>query len=886
MLIRLLLAASALVLAMPSWAQTVAGSQGVPTTHAVFVVLCDDCGTTQDARYGASGAGVSTEMPALDSLDSQGTRFTAFYVNPLCATTRASLVFGQYNFRAGVYGGPAGGWPYGRDSSLGSVSDAAGVDSYTTGKYGGGGSADYSGWGAMEDGWTAMEVFNDQTPTDYSVWTRTSGTQAQFQALGAPPQSNPNTTAETVFMDTRHVDDAIALYRARDRSKNAVFYVAPHAIHDTAGGAYDPTKPPPHTGTSCTDGSDTCRERAQTRFDEDFARLLAAVDQTRDFVILAGDNGAAPGPTCKGSLNECGIRVPAYVYGPGVTAAATFGEVVHIVDVWATALDLAGVTSYGGASVVDGYSFADQVVSGYTCGLSGQCWADRPDEIAYVADGENHTVTGDGDRAIVMETSVGRYKLIVDYTTAGVALFDLSSYNAGTGAEPSDICGGDDDCTGISGDDLTAYNETCAVYEAAEAAGADCPSTVASGDATFTGPCETVDTDGDRLNDCYCTRVRGDGGIATGSPDPNGGTSDELYDANLIICMDMDAPSAWDHANAASYEGDGAPDYGPDYDHTGGGTFRGDNSYWVRNWNYPQTPCIWPNGVPASPDEGIACSFGNGCGAPWFVDDVAHHQEEAISTVDGVKGTCMNFITDNGTSIDAAVTYTGGPSANGTVIGNAALEAIQPRNVEGPGPGIKEGLGNHTEWGQSVWLWWGNNHQNAEVLDGNAIKGDEATQNGAGNGEWFWGYSSNTPIASFPFSGFRWADGNCAAATASAVAHEGTFGCTGDNLALYFYDDDYTRPVDFFDKAINIRAHVTGMGTSSYELKVWECDTLRIHISGIDGTQLRNQFYNGYLIDMNYNSPDQFTEPVTRLYDNLHLTNGPPPACQPAGWPS
>ncbi|WP_367209532.1 arylsulfatase [Sphingobacterium sp. R2] len=63
----------------------------------IILVLADDLGYSD---LGAYGSEIST--PNLDRLANEGLRLTQFYNNSICAPTRASLITGQYQHKAGV----------------------------------------------------------------------------------------------------------------------------------------------------------------------------------------------------------------------------------------------------------------------------------------------------------------------------------------------------------------------------------------------------------------------------------------------------------------------------------------------------------------------------------------------------------------------------------------------------------------------------------------------------------------------------------------------------------------------------------------------------------------------------------------------------------------
>jgi len=73
------------------------------TSPNIIFIIADDMGWDVFGNYpGINGTKAST--PTLDSLAANGISFTNYWVNPLCAPTRASLLTGKYAFRTGVGG--------------------------------------------------------------------------------------------------------------------------------------------------------------------------------------------------------------------------------------------------------------------------------------------------------------------------------------------------------------------------------------------------------------------------------------------------------------------------------------------------------------------------------------------------------------------------------------------------------------------------------------------------------------------------------------------------------------------------------------------------------------------------------------------------------------
>src|SRR5687768_18541578 len=91
-LIRRLLATLALTLLLTSTA-----SRAASPPNIIFII-------TDDQGYGdlSCHGNPILKTPNLDRLHAEGVRFTDFHVSPTCAPTRAALMTGRHEFKAGV----------------------------------------------------------------------------------------------------------------------------------------------------------------------------------------------------------------------------------------------------------------------------------------------------------------------------------------------------------------------------------------------------------------------------------------------------------------------------------------------------------------------------------------------------------------------------------------------------------------------------------------------------------------------------------------------------------------------------------------------------------------------------------------------------------------
>jgi len=85
-------------------ALSMAGSANTETNSTrkpnVLLILTDDQGWGDVTSHGND----VIDTPVMDSLAASGARFDRFFVSPVCAPTRASLLTGRYHPRTGVHG--------------------------------------------------------------------------------------------------------------------------------------------------------------------------------------------------------------------------------------------------------------------------------------------------------------------------------------------------------------------------------------------------------------------------------------------------------------------------------------------------------------------------------------------------------------------------------------------------------------------------------------------------------------------------------------------------------------------------------------------------------------------------------------------------------------
>ena len=328
-----------------------------PRPPNIVLVMMDDMGYGDLGSYGATDA----RTPGIDRLAREGVRLTDAYANgPVCTPTRAALISGRYQQRAGLEGvltdAPADrerGLPASA-TSLPALLKAGGYATGLLGKW-------HLGWkpefGPMAHGFDEFYGFLSGAHSYYTDRTEI------FHSGEGPPDLFENTTPVKA---TGYLTDEL--------TRRAVGFIGRHAgepffLEVSYNAVHWPFEPPGRPA------GDAGRGRAgrllQTPDDSlpatraDYVRILERADRgvgeilaelerrglTRNtLVIFTNDNGGewlsrnAPFFHRKGTLWEGGIRVPLIVRWPGVLPRGKVSRQAAItMDVTASILAAAGV---------------------------------------------------------------------------------------------------------------------------------------------------------------------------------------------------------------------------------------------------------------------------------------------------------------------------------------------------------------------------------------------------------------------------------------------------------------------------------------------------------------------------------------------------------------
>lgn len=384
----------------------------------ILLILTDDQG------YGDIGFNGNPliRTPVMDSLAQQGTRIDPFYVSPVCAPTRSSLLTGRYHLRTGVYDTYNGGAMMSPEETT--LAEILAEHGYHTGMIGKWHLGDNYPMRPQDQGFQYSLMHRGggigQPGDDFGNYTR--GDSAYFDPY---LWENGNRVRRKGYCSDVFTDQAIRFMKDhRETQPDSPFFLylaynAPHTPLQLPG-AYLKE----YSGLELQQGDfmvsgenlSSMREADQ----EDARRVYGMVSNIDDnlgriwknlkelgldeetLVVFLTDNGpqqrryTAGLRDRKSSVYEGGIRVPCVWYWKGVIPEnSVVREPAAHLDVVPTLLDFAGV-KYGGA--IDGRSIRNQILGENSPG------GDRPLYFVWQR--------GFPQRYMNMAVRQGRYKLV------------------------------------------------------------------------------------------------------------------------------------------------------------------------------------------------------------------------------------------------------------------------------------------------------------------------------------------------------------------------------------------------------------------------------------------------------------------------------------------
>ncbi len=296
----------------------------------VLLILTDDQGF---GDIGSHGNPV-LKTPHLDALADSGARFERFYVSPVCAPTRASLLTGRYHLRTGVCG-VTRGYEHLRSEEV-TLAEILRDAGYATGCF-----------GKWHNGRHMPLHPNGQGFEEFLGFCG-----GHWNTYFDPPlEHNGQPVERRGYIADVLTDEALRFIEQPRGGQPWFCYLAYNTPHS-------PWRVPDEHWEKFSglglDEKAQCASAMVDNLDGNIGRLLARLSSqgldARTIVLFLTDNGAnsprynAGMKGYKGSVDEGGVRVPLFVRYPGVVAPGTVVRPIaaHI-DLLPTLAELCGV---------------------------------------------------------------------------------------------------------------------------------------------------------------------------------------------------------------------------------------------------------------------------------------------------------------------------------------------------------------------------------------------------------------------------------------------------------------------------------------------------------------------------------------------------------------
>lgn len=387
-LLILVSAGMANMLAAPS---TSAASTAAPTNaggHSLsrpnfVVILADDLGYGDTSPYGGW-----IPTPHLDRLAKEGLRFTDFHSSGnVCSPTRAGLLTGRYQQRAGipgvVYASPKNpAYFSGLQAVEQTLPERLKQAGYTTALFGKWHLGYFPPYNPRRHGFDEFRGYVSGN-VDYHSHCDNQGRADWWNGERLEDEKGYST-----HLITRHAVD----FLKRPHDRPFLLYVAHEAVHDPYQGPQDP---PQRGGTGPADAAQKSKKRAADRTVRDAYRAMmteldkgvgAVIETLRatgladnTLVFFFSDNGAnangsnSPLRGHKGSDWEGGHRVPAIAWWPGKIRPGVTDQLAISIDLMPTFLDIAG-TQPAPDRPPDGTSLRPLLLDGQPLGARRLFW--------------------------------------------------------------------------------------------------------------------------------------------------------------------------------------------------------------------------------------------------------------------------------------------------------------------------------------------------------------------------------------------------------------------------------------------------------------------------------------------------------------------------------
>lgn len=295
----------------------------------VVLIMTDDQGWGDISSHGND----KIDTPMMDSLASDGARFERFFVSPVCAPTRASLLTGRYHLRTGTHGVTRG--KENMRSEEVTIAEALKQAGYATGCFG--------KWhnGAHYPHNPNGQGFDEFLGFCSGHWNNYFDTTLEH---------NGRLVKTKGYISDVFTDAAINFIE-KNKERSFFCYVpynAPHSPFQVPDRYFDKYK------NRGLDDKTACVHGMVENLDDNIGRILKRLDELKlsdnTIVLFLTDNGPNSDryngsmKGRKGSVHEGGIRVPLFIRWPGHIKPGT--KVIQIaahIDMFSTIIEMCGL---------------------------------------------------------------------------------------------------------------------------------------------------------------------------------------------------------------------------------------------------------------------------------------------------------------------------------------------------------------------------------------------------------------------------------------------------------------------------------------------------------------------------------------------------------------
>ena len=336
----------------------VSAVHGRPQTQEkpnVLLILTDDQGWGDVGAHGNP----CIHTPNMDNLYHESAVMNRFYVCPLSAPTRASLLTGRYHLRTGVSSVQSGLENMNPDETT--LAELFKAEGYVTGCFGKWHNGAYYPYTPLGQGFDSFLGFCcGHWPTYFD-----------------PPLQHNEEMIRGKGYITDIITDAALAFMDDNAGRPFFCYVpynAPHSPFIVPDKYFDRYQ-------NIEAANDNERKILAAIYgmvecvDDNIGRLLAALDRLgirrNTIVIFMSDNGPVHVERyngtmrgTKGTVHEGGVRVPCFINWQGTIRHAIIEGVAAHIDILPTLMDLCGIAEYKTAFPVDGISLKENILHG------------------------------------------------------------------------------------------------------------------------------------------------------------------------------------------------------------------------------------------------------------------------------------------------------------------------------------------------------------------------------------------------------------------------------------------------------------------------------------------------------------------------------------------